>query len=411
MQAAASERVERLDDLVAGAERVGERVEPDVDAIADVREEVRHQRRAREEQDRPDDDEADPTGRGVDEGQEHGEEEQRGTEVTLDHDDQQRDRPHRDHRREVRQRRQPDRTDAGVLLDQEWPVLGQVAGKEHHRGSPSAARTAGRRTVRSAGSGADRRRPVPNTNVSSSSAIPAAAHVYLYRRSQLSERTTMPRVVATMIARTSQISCTSPSPSVEPATSIVTRSCGSRCISSREIPPSSPTTGRSTSSERRPASTCATWAPRKRQRGRSTRHGRARTRARRPVSPAPSEMLPTISATATMSRRRVSVQRGRGWMSPRMRGSSTGRGAAGRLAPVTRTVPVRAAAAPARSRPRRRIRVARRRRWPVRSRTCRSCSPGLPRTNSDLGTSGPRGRRTRTGPRRRSRCSRRARGS
>ena len=51
-QAAAGERMQRLDDLVAGAERVGERIEPDVDPGPDVVEEHGHQRAAEQEQDR-----------------------------------------------------------------------------------------------------------------------------------------------------------------------------------------------------------------------------------------------------------------------------------------------------------------------------------------------------------------------
>ena len=46
-QPAARERVERLDDLVAGAERVGERVEPDVDPGPDVVEQHRPSARCR----------------------------------------------------------------------------------------------------------------------------------------------------------------------------------------------------------------------------------------------------------------------------------------------------------------------------------------------------------------------------
>jgi hypothetical protein len=45
MRPAAGEGQERLDDLVPGAQRVGEGIEPDVDPVAHVREDVRHQRR------------------------------------------------------------------------------------------------------------------------------------------------------------------------------------------------------------------------------------------------------------------------------------------------------------------------------------------------------------------------------
>ena len=70
-QAAAGERVERLDDLVAGAQRVRERIQPDVDPVADVLEQVGHERAAGQEQAQPDHDEAEPAGRRVGQGEEH----------------------------------------------------------------------------------------------------------------------------------------------------------------------------------------------------------------------------------------------------------------------------------------------------------------------------------------------------
>ena len=101
---------------------------------------------------------------------------------------------------------------------------------------------------------------VPRTNVRSRRATPVAAQVYLYMRSQRSERTTIASVVARPIDRTSQTSWTSARPrSVLPIVWI-TRFCGNRSISSRLIPPSNPTAGRSTWSVRRPARTWATWA-------------------------------------------------------------------------------------------------------------------------------------------------------
>ena len=45
-EAAAGERVERLDDLVAGAQRVGEGIQPDVDPVADVVEQAGHEQAA-----------------------------------------------------------------------------------------------------------------------------------------------------------------------------------------------------------------------------------------------------------------------------------------------------------------------------------------------------------------------------
>ena len=89
--------------------------------------------------------------------------------------------------------------------------------------------------------------------------MPAAAQVYLYWRSQLSERITMASVVATASDRSSQTSWTWPSPSA-PKNPDPTRSCGSRSISSRLIPPSIPTAGNSTWSVRRPVTTNARCA-------------------------------------------------------------------------------------------------------------------------------------------------------
>ena len=129
-QPAPSERMERLHDLVARAERVGEGVDPDIDPGPDVVDQDGHQRAADDEQDQPDDDEAEPAGGDIEHRQEDPEEQQRGAEILLDDDDHEGDRPHRDHRRQIRDGRQPQRTDACVLLDQQRSVLRQVAGKE-----------------------------------------------------------------------------------------------------------------------------------------------------------------------------------------------------------------------------------------------------------------------------------------
>ncbi len=75
-------------------------------------------------------DQADPAGRGIQQGQEDREEQEGRTEIALDDHDAERDRPHHDHRREVWQRREPQGSDSGVLLDQQRPVLRQVAGQE-----------------------------------------------------------------------------------------------------------------------------------------------------------------------------------------------------------------------------------------------------------------------------------------
>ena len=127
---------------------------------------------------RPPIDVARAPGRHVQHREEHREEQQRRAEIALHDDDHERDRPHRDHRGEVRERRQPHRPDAGALVDEERTVLGQVAGQEHDEDDLQELR-------RLAGQGPIERvsraplTSLPKTNVSSSSAIPIAAHVYL----------------------------------------------------------------------------------------------------------------------------------------------------------------------------------------------------------------------------------------
>ena len=116
-----------------------------------------------------------------------------------------------------------------------------------------------------------------------------------------------------------------------------------------------PTTGSRTWSDRRPARTCARCAPAsvggrcqeplRRVQRRAARSGRHPARCCR--RPAP---------RATISRRRSSVQRGRGWMSPRMRGSSR-QSAAGRGEAGARRAAARYAAA----------RSSRIRTWPIDS--------------------------------------------
>ena len=131
-QPAPAERVQRLDDLVAAGLRGRERVEPDVDPRLDVGHELVHDESADQEQQDPEHDVGDPARGRVRQQQEDGEEQQRRAEVALDHDDPEGDRPHRDHRREVRQRRDRERADPRRLLDEQRPVLGQIAGEEHH---------------------------------------------------------------------------------------------------------------------------------------------------------------------------------------------------------------------------------------------------------------------------------------
>ena len=70
----------------------------------------------------------------------------------------------------------------------------------------------------------------------------------------------MPSVVAIASATSSQTSWTSARPSVVPKNVWLTRSCGSRSMSSSEMPPSIAIVGSSTWSVRRPARTWARWA-------------------------------------------------------------------------------------------------------------------------------------------------------
>ena len=75
-QPAAGEGVQALDHLEAGAQRIGERIEPDVEPLPDGVEQVRHQDAPEHEQDQADDDEADPRRRHVQHREEDAEEQQ-----------------------------------------------------------------------------------------------------------------------------------------------------------------------------------------------------------------------------------------------------------------------------------------------------------------------------------------------
>ena len=128
--AATTVGVQRADDLVAGALRVGERVEPDVDAVLDVREERRTARAAGQEQQQAEHDVRGASRGHVEQRQEDEEVEQRRAQVALDDHDRQGEAPHREHRQQVRQRRQRNGPTRVLALDKQRPVLGQVAGQE-----------------------------------------------------------------------------------------------------------------------------------------------------------------------------------------------------------------------------------------------------------------------------------------
>ena len=129
-QAAAGEGIQGLHRLVARPERVAERVEPVVDPQLDVPEQRVQDPRAGDEQEHPADHVRRAARRHVQHREEHGKEQQGRSEVPLHDHDPERDREHRDHRREVRQRRQADRPDSRALVGQQGAVLRQVAGEE-----------------------------------------------------------------------------------------------------------------------------------------------------------------------------------------------------------------------------------------------------------------------------------------
>ena len=87
----------------------------------------------------------------VEHAQEDEEVEQRRAEVALDDHDRQRDAPHREHRQQVGQRRQPQRPRSVSPLGQQPSVLGQVAGQEDDEDDLEQLR-------RLAGDGADAQR-------------------------------------------------------------------------------------------------------------------------------------------------------------------------------------------------------------------------------------------------------------
>ena len=173
----------------------------------------------------------------------------------------------------------------------------------------------------------------------------------------------MPSVVAMASASSSQISWTSPRPSVEPPTSSVTRSCGSRCISSSEMPPSSPTTGSSTWSDRRPARTWARCASG--ERDEVDREARGRRTRREPPGRAPGTERDAADDQRDGDERqqaRLGPPRPRTDAAAGSRGSVGPARRAGRRAPSRATRPprlARGAGGPGRSTPRRRTRAAR----------------------------------------------------
>ena len=255
-ETAAGERVEALDHLIARSQRIGERVDPDVDPVADVIEQVRHQQAAEDEQRQPDDDEADPRRRHINEGEEHREEQQGRAEVTLDHDDPEGDRPHDDHRGEIRQRRQAERPEPRVLLHEQRPVLRQVARKEDDQddleelGRLAGEGTDGEGQALAVHLGAQDEREQQQADAGGGPRVLVPAQPAVRADDDPDDR-------RDRTPRTSQTSWTWARPTSAPNQCCVTRPCGSRCMRRREIPPSMPTTGNRIWSVRRPARTNA----------------------------------------------------------------------------------------------------------------------------------------------------------
>jgi hypothetical protein len=98
-----------------------------------VVDEAVHHRAAGDEREEADNHVGPARSRDVQKEKEHRKEQERRAEIALDDDDQERDRPHRDHRQQVLDRWQAERPDAHRLLGQECPVLGQVPGKEDNK--------------------------------------------------------------------------------------------------------------------------------------------------------------------------------------------------------------------------------------------------------------------------------------
>jgi hypothetical protein len=124
--------VQGADDLVARPLRVGERIEPDVDRPGRAGR-AGTDGAAGDEQHQPEHDVRDAPGGDVEQRQEDEEVEQCRAQVALDDDDGQGHAPHRQHRQQVGQRRQLERTDARAGGRQQSAILGQVPGQEDNQ--------------------------------------------------------------------------------------------------------------------------------------------------------------------------------------------------------------------------------------------------------------------------------------
>ena len=133
-QVAVGYGVERLHDLVALVERVGEGVEPDADARLHVPEHEVQPHGGHGGQSQPDDQiELLPRG-GIEHDQEHEEQHERAAQVLLEHDDDHGQGPHEQERQQGADVRQAERPDAPREDREHLAVLRQVAGQEQHDG-------------------------------------------------------------------------------------------------------------------------------------------------------------------------------------------------------------------------------------------------------------------------------------
>jgi hypothetical protein len=134
-QPAGPEREQSLDDLEGAAHRVVqlgvERPQPDGHAGVDVREQVRRGDRPGREQQHAQEHPAHALGGEVEHGDEQTEEQQRGTEVALEHEDRERRAPDDEDRPQVAQARQVQADDLLARERERVAVGHEVAGEEH----------------------------------------------------------------------------------------------------------------------------------------------------------------------------------------------------------------------------------------------------------------------------------------
>ncbi len=129
-QAAVCQRVERLDDLVAAALRVGPGVEPDVHAGLDVAKEVVAKDAAHSQQEERKHDVAHAAGADIDHDDKEREEEQGAAQVALEDHQQQADAPHDKQRQAHAKTRDLKRAKAAHRDRERLAVGGQVEGQE-----------------------------------------------------------------------------------------------------------------------------------------------------------------------------------------------------------------------------------------------------------------------------------------